>query len=198
MEESIMSHGREKILQTSLQEFAEKGYDGSRIDYIAKSAGVNKALIYYHFKSKEELYTAVINDLFEKAASVSITPTGTSVRDNLLQVMEHFIDFLHENPFFVKIMDQCVAHSRDIFNNLHHQNIFFERVMSMYLLGVQNGECRKVDHPEDFIVSLLGAIYFYFSHHKAIRKFYGDISEEEVISIRKRTMKNMVSRLLFS
>ncbi|KRE97747.1 hypothetical protein ASG89_29525 [Paenibacillus sp. Soil766] len=192
-----MGQGKEKILQTSLQEFAEKGYDGARIDYISKIAGVNKALIYYHFKSKEELFTAVINDLFEKAVPVSIEPTGTSVRENLIQVMEHFIDFLHYNPYFVKIMDQSVAQDRDIFQQLHSQNFFFEMVMGLYQLGVQTGECRKVDHPEDFVVSLLGAVYFYFSHHKAIRKFYGNISEEEVIAIRKRTMKDMITRLTF-
>ncbi|MBD0384930.1 TetR/AcrR family transcriptional regulator [Paenibacillus sedimenti] len=192
-----MSQGKEKILQTALQEFSEKGYDGARIDYISKMAGVNKALIYYHFKSKEELFTAVINDLFEKAVSVSIETKGTTIRENLIQVMEHFIDFLHNNPYFVKIMDQSVAQDRDIFQQLHHQNLFFEKVMGMYLLGVQTGECRNVDHPEDFVVSLLGAVYFYFSHHKAIRKFYGNISEEEVISIRKKTMKDMISRLVF-
>jgi len=192
-----MSQGKEKILHTALQEFAEKGYDGARIDNISKMAGVNKALIYYHFTSKEELFTAVINDLFKNAISVSIEPTGTSVRENLIQVMEHFIDFLHDNPYFVKIMDQCVAQDRDIFHQLHHQNFFFETVMGMYQLGVQNGECRKVDHPEDFIVSLLGAVYFYFSHHKAIRKFYGNITEEEVISIRKKTLKDMITRLIF-
>lgn len=193
-----MSKGREKILQISLEEFAEKGYDGARIDYIAKRAGVNKALIYYHFTSKEELYTAVINDLFEKAVTVSIEPTSTSVRENLLQVIEHFIDFLHQNPYFVKMMDQSVTQDRDVFKNLHHQNIFFEAVMGMYQLGVQNGECREVEHPEDLIVSLLGAVYFYFSHHKAIRKFYGEISEEEVIAIRKNTIKEIASRLLFA
>ncbi|TYP72094.1 TetR/AcrR family transcriptional regulator [Paenibacillus methanolicus] len=192
-----MSQGKEKILQTALEAFAEKGYDGARIDTIAKTAGVNKALIYYHFKSKEELFTAVINDLFEKAASVSIEPTGTSVRDNLIQVMEHFIDFLHGNPYFVKIMDQSVAQDRDIFHQLHHQNFFFEAVMGMYQLGVRTGECRKVDHPEEYVVSLLGAVYFYFSHHRAIRKFYGTISEEEVISIRKRTMRDIIARLIF-
>ncbi|WP_139489221.1 TetR/AcrR family transcriptional regulator [Brevibacillus dissolubilis] len=192
-----MSQGRDKILQTALQEFAEKGYDGARIDHIAKIAGVNKALIYYHFKGKEELYTAVINGLFEKALLVSIEPTGTSIRDNLLLVMEHFIDFLHDNPYFVNILDQSVKQDRDIFHHLHQQNIFFEGVMGMYLLGVENGECRKVDHPEDYIVSLLGAVYFYFSHHKSIRKFYGEVPEEEVISIRKKTMRDMITRLLF-
>lgn len=193
-----MSQGKEKILQTALQEFAEKGFDGARIDYISKAAGVNKALIYYHFKSKEELFAAVINDLFGQAVSVSVEPAGASVRDNLIQVMEHFIDFLHDNPYFVKIMDQSVAQDRDIFQQLHHQNFFYEAVMGMYQLGVQTGECRKVDHPEDVVVSLLGAVYFYFSHHKAIRKFYGDLSEEDVISIRKKTMKDMIARLIFT
>ncbi|MFC4099148.1 TetR/AcrR family transcriptional regulator [Paenibacillus xanthanilyticus] len=193
-----MSQGKEKILQTALREFAEKGFDGARIDYISKAAGVNKALIYYHFKSKEELFTAVINDLFGKAASVSIELNGTTVRDNLIQVMEHFMDFLHHNPYFVKIMDQSVAQDRDIFLQLHHQNFFFEAVLGMYRLGVQTGECRKVDHPEDFVVSLLGAVYFYFSHHKAIRKFYGNLSEAEVIAIRKNTVKDMIERLVFA
>ncbi|WP_281884218.1 TetR/AcrR family transcriptional regulator [Paenibacillus sp. YYML68] len=192
-----MSQGREKILQTAVHEFAEKGFDGARIDYIAKAAGVNKALIYYHFKSKEELFAAVINDLFAHALSVSMEPSGTSVREGLLQVMEHFMDFLHDNPYFVKIMDQSVAQDRDVFQQLHHQNLFFETVMGMYQQGVQTGECRQVDHPEDVVISLLGAVYFYFSHHKAIRKYYGELSEEEVIVIRKRTMRDMMARLIF-
>lgn len=192
-----MSQGKDKILEASLREFAEKGFDGARIDHIAKIAGVNKALIYYHFKSKEELYIAIINDLFEKAASASIELTGASVRENLLQGIEHFIDFLHDNPYFVKMMDQSVMQERDIFKHLPHQNLFFERVMGLYLLGVQNGECRAVEHPEDVIVGLLGAVYFYFSHRNAVRKFYGDRSEAEVIFIRKQTTKDMISRLLF-
>lgn len=90
-----------------------------------------------------------------------------------------------------------VGQDRDIFKKLHLQILFFERVMEMYLQGVRNGECWKVDHPEDYIISLLGAVYFFFSHHKAIRKFYGDLSEEEVVSIRENTMKDIVSRVLF-
>ncbi|WP_176560042.1 TetR/AcrR family transcriptional regulator [Brevibacillus dissolubilis] len=193
-----MRQGKDKILETALQEFAEKGYDRARIDLIAKNAGVNKALIYYHFTSKDELYTAVINDLFGKAVSVSFEPIGTTVRDKLLQVIEHLITFLHENPYFVKMIDQSVTHDRDIFHQMHQQNIYFDGLIDLYRQGVENGEFRKVDHPVDFMVSLLGAVYFYFSHNKAMRRFYGDLSEEEVISIRKNTIREMISRLLFS
>lgn len=45
-----------------MREFSQHGYDGSRIDRIAKLAKVNKAMIYYHFKCKESLYERVLLD----------------------------------------------------------------------------------------------------------------------------------------
>jgi len=52
---------KEKILAAALDEFATKGFAGTRVDQIAHAAGVNKAMIYYHFASKEELF----NELFQ-------------------------------------------------------------------------------------------------------------------------------------
>ncbi|MCJ8012526.1 TetR/AcrR family transcriptional regulator [Paenibacillus sp. KQZ6P-2] len=53
---------REKILKIATKIFAEKGFDGARVDEIAKQAGVNKALIYYYFESKKKL----LEELFQK------------------------------------------------------------------------------------------------------------------------------------
>ena len=47
-----------------MREFAELGVDGARTDSIARSAGVNKALLYYCFRNKESLYGAVLDDVF--------------------------------------------------------------------------------------------------------------------------------------
>lgn len=44
-----------KILKAAEEIFAEEGFDGARVDDIAKRAGVNKALIYYYFESKEQI-----------------------------------------------------------------------------------------------------------------------------------------------
>ena len=57
---------RDKILDTARDEFAQSGLDGARVDRIAERAGVNKAMIYYHFKSKEDLYQVVIEQHFEE------------------------------------------------------------------------------------------------------------------------------------
>ncbi|MGA8865322.1 MAG: helix-turn-helix domain-containing protein, partial [Candidatus Sulfotelmatobacter sp.] len=55
---------RAAILQAAAQEFAEYGIAGARIDAIAREARVNKALLYYYFKDKETLHSAVLEGAF--------------------------------------------------------------------------------------------------------------------------------------
>jgi AcrR family transcriptional regulator len=52
---------KDKILAAALDEFASKGFAGTRVDQIAQAAGVNKAMIYYHFAGKQDLF----NELFQ-------------------------------------------------------------------------------------------------------------------------------------
>src|SRR5579884_3085152 len=56
---------RAAILKAAVEEFAREGVAGARTDAIARSAGVNKALLYYYFKDKEALYQAVLDEVFD-------------------------------------------------------------------------------------------------------------------------------------
>ena len=47
---------RKKILDAARREFGMHGFSGARVEAIARRAGVNKALIFYYFQSKEELF----------------------------------------------------------------------------------------------------------------------------------------------
>src|SRR5574341_2160153 len=55
---------RAAILKSALEEFAQEGLAGARIDHIARAAGVNKALLYYYFRDKESLYGATLEHVF--------------------------------------------------------------------------------------------------------------------------------------
>src|ERR1700730_17157636 len=55
---------RAAILNAAVAEFAEHGIAGARTDSIARSARVNKALLYYYFKDKDALYEAVLDHVF--------------------------------------------------------------------------------------------------------------------------------------
>src|SRR3712207_3017048 len=54
---------KEQIFRAAATEFAERGYEAAGVDRIAAAARVNKAMIYYHFGSKLELYHEVLRDM---------------------------------------------------------------------------------------------------------------------------------------
>jgi len=55
---------RERLLVAALAEFAARGFDGAKVDRIAQRASVNKAMLYYHFRSKAALYAEVLRGEF--------------------------------------------------------------------------------------------------------------------------------------
>src|SRR5256712_10667219 len=62
---------RDALLAAGTELFAERGYDGVPVWAIAQKAGVNKAMINYHFGGKRKLYRAIVSATFgEMVASV--------------------------------------------------------------------------------------------------------------------------------
>jgi AcrR family transcriptional regulator len=59
---------RQRLLAAAAAEFAARGFAGASVDRIARTAGVNKAMIYYHFTSKAALYREILRDMFEAVA----------------------------------------------------------------------------------------------------------------------------------
>ena len=55
---------RDRLLHAAAEEFATRGFAGANVDRIARAARVNKAMIYYHFRSKAALYREILGDLF--------------------------------------------------------------------------------------------------------------------------------------
>ncbi len=59
----------DRILAAAAAEFAERGYAGARVDRIARRARVNKAMLYYHFASKQGLYRTLLRQTFGAIAA---------------------------------------------------------------------------------------------------------------------------------
>jgi TetR/AcrR family transcriptional regulator len=59
---------RDRLLAAAAAEFAARGFDGAKVDRIAERAGLNKAMLYYHFTNKAALYRAILHDLFQALA----------------------------------------------------------------------------------------------------------------------------------
>jgi TetR/AcrR family transcriptional regulator len=61
---------RNKVLLAAIDEFAEFGLSGARVDRIATRAGANKQLIYYYFGDKNGLFDAAIKQMAERFSEV--------------------------------------------------------------------------------------------------------------------------------
>lgn len=61
---------RQRILQSALNVFAEKGYDGATTREIASRAGVNHSMIAHYYGSKEELWNSAVDRLFDESSRV--------------------------------------------------------------------------------------------------------------------------------
>jgi len=60
---------RDRLLQAAAAEFAARGFDGAKVDRIARRARVNKAMLYYHFHNKAALYREILGTLFNRLAA---------------------------------------------------------------------------------------------------------------------------------
>jgi AcrR family transcriptional regulator len=61
---------RDRILNAAESVFSKKGFDGARVDEIAAAAGLNKALIYYYFKDKQDLLLEIVNRLIKEIVAL--------------------------------------------------------------------------------------------------------------------------------
>lgn len=94
---------RKRILEAARAEFSEKGFDGARVDSIAQRADVNKALIYYYFKSKDELLQELLRCFLQERqdsrAEISQEPT----QDLPSRIAKRDVDLLFEKRDILRI-----------------------------------------------------------------------------------------------
>jgi AcrR family transcriptional regulator len=88
-----------RILEAALQEFAEHGLAGARVDRIAAAAGYNKNLIYVHYGNKETLFTAVIeHNTAQIVEALPFTP------DDLPGYAARAFDYAMANPASMRLV----------------------------------------------------------------------------------------------
>ena len=104
---------RAEILDIAAHEFAERGYDGARVDEIAARTRTTKRMIYYYFGGKKQLYLAVLERAYtqirtaEQAVSVDHLDPVAAIR----RLAEVTFDHHEAHPDFVRLVS---------IENVHH------------------------------------------------------------------------------
>jgi len=167
---------REAILEAAERIFGDEGLAGARTDAIAAAAGVNKALLYYYFRSKDGLYRAVLEGYladFNRQALEVLSSEG-SARSLLLRYINLHFDFIgahrHHGPLFQRIL---MADEKSWVRLAREQGLpRLKALLKVIERGMRTGEFRRMDSIHAAI-SLVSLIVFYFSSAPALRAVSG-------------------------
>jgi AcrR family transcriptional regulator len=181
------------ILAAAALEFSARGFAGARVDRIARRAKVNKAMIYYHFKSKEQLYRTLLRQMFTRAAErlQAIAAGSATPAEKVDLAIAGIAAFIQEHTFFPAIMLREVAEGgahldRETLRTLAAVPLTIAGIVEQ---GVASGDFRPVD-PVFAYFSMLAPIVFYLAG-TPIRK---ELSHLHVINMRAMSPAQFVEQ----
>jgi TetR/AcrR family transcriptional regulator len=160
---------RKTILRAAIREFSAHGLAGARTDAIAESAKVNKALLYYYFKSKSGLYAAAIEEVSSAVAErafAALDPKHSAGERVLRTALSHFDRILTQRDFQSLMQQEMVRMRRGESEALPTmvENVFkplLGKLQEAIHDGIQTGELCQVDWLQ-VVYSVLGANVLYF------------------------------------
>jgi TetR/AcrR family transcriptional regulator len=156
----------DRILAAAAAEFAARGYGGARVDRIARRARVNKAMLYYHFRSKQGLYRALLRDTFGRAAERlgGIAASGAPPPEQVDEVIAGIAGFIRDHQFFAAIMLRELAESGAHLDaeTLSALAAVPRIVAGIIQRGVEQGAFRPV-HPLAAYFSMLAPMVVYLA-----------------------------------
>jgi AcrR family transcriptional regulator len=97
---------RAEILAVATREFADKGYDGARVDEIAAKTSTTKRMLYYYFGGKEQLYIAVLEQAYAgiRALERKLDVEHLDPVDAIRQLAELTFDHHEAHPDFIRLV----------------------------------------------------------------------------------------------
>lgn len=197
---------RDRILRAAINEFGQYGLAGARTDAIASAAGVNKALLYYYFHSKSELYAAALEasaaQMLESALR-SLQHEGTAGERLLRSALNHF-DRIASQHEYRQLVHQEMARLREGAVDEVPQpiatifGVLMSKMRQVLKEGMKTGELIRTDWMQ-VIYSVLGANVFYFLSAPMMQRVadFDPLLEKEILRRRKAAL-TFLGATLFS
>ncbi len=171
-----------EILKCAKKLFAKKGYDATSMDEISRCADANKALIYYHFKNKENLYSTILLD-----SIYSIYNNIKNRVDNMndpksslkIYIDSFYIQAIKDEAFFRVLMREIASDGAHLSNKVLE---IFLKILDILKRIMENGVKTNIFEKKDTKVVhflIVGTISFYLCSNILRSKMVKDFSGNE-------------------
>jgi TetR/AcrR family transcriptional regulator len=202
MSKQLDQSTEEKILESAKEVFMKYGLYGARMQDIADTAGINKALLHYYFRSKEKLFDKVFEGALVKYFEQMdvFSDSSLPVLKRIFKYVDNIIDFLSEYPQMSMFIIKEISINPELFKEKVNAIKKTKGVKLIQVLeeGITNGEIKKID-PAMFLINLQSLCSYpfiaapLFKHAlKAHNKDWGDFNTAKL----KQSVKNFVELTL--
>lgn len=157
---------RAAILEAAQRLFMQDGFRGISMRQIAEAVGVTKAALYYHFRDKEELFVAIVEQYLLAMSSLidEVVAGAPGAREQVGELVRRILSQPPEQRSIIRLASQEIGnigpHNRARFLAMYHDQ-FVGRITALLAAGMARGELRAID-PNLATWTLLGMMYPYF------------------------------------
>lgn len=170
---------QQTILDSAREEFAEHGLGGGRMDRIAERAGLNKRLIYYYFKDKEQLFQSVLEQAYRdiRDAERKLKLQELRPADAIRRLVEFTWNYYLAHPEFLTLLNSANLHrARHLETSSKARALnspLIEMLAEILERGRKDGSFRGGVDPVQLYVSIAGLSYFYLSNNHTLSAIFG-------------------------
>src|SRR5215469_15137381 len=193
---------RDRVLQVALNLFAERGYRGTSLRDIAKRIGIKAPSLLHHFPSKQQLYLAVLDRIFngmEDAAHRVMAAAG-GPREQIKQALSNAIDFIAREPDAMKLLWKEFADESGVGRTVMKRRLPPLNALAVNFLfqAQRDGSFRTEMDPFNFLQTLNSIITGYYSTATVVKRLWNvNMFDPQSIERRKREVVDIVERVLF-
>lgn len=156
---------RTAICDEAVRLFAEHGFDGTTVEMIASAAGVNKAMISYHFGGKEKLYAAILDAVFEAASErlAAVRDAEAPADEKLARYIRVFAELQAQRPqFSALVLREVLSGGARLHERVRPRFLqIFESIRAIVAQGIREGRFRTVN-PLLTHLGVIGTLVFFF------------------------------------
>jgi AcrR family transcriptional regulator len=165
---------RRKIIQAAMYVFSRSGFSGATTRKIAKKAGISEAMIYSHFKDKEDLYSAIIDQKMQESEPLYYPLDAVRKKDDervFETIVSNFMQRYSEDTTFLRLLLFSALEGHELAGMFVAGPVrrFFE-FLAEYISERIDEEAFKPINPEIASRCLVGMVHYFV----LLKKIYGD------------------------
>jgi TetR/AcrR family transcriptional regulator len=187
---------REAILRAAQVEFSAHGLSGGRIDKIARRAGANKRMIYHYFGSKDGLYLAALERVYEglRGTERTLQLDHLAPKEAIRRLVEFNFDYTRRHPELVSLINNenlyRARHLRKSKKIRELHSPFVALIDGILARGVAGGVFRPGIDPVQLYITIAAVGYFFHSNNWTLSAIF-DRDLSSATACRRRRAHNV-------